>query len=80
MAPLPTDSTEPAHAEATTTAETPTGHGAGLAALVLGALGVVFGDIGTSPLYTLKGMPDLRAGRRAGGRPGQALSGGGDDG
>jgi len=30
------------------------GHRAGLAALVLGALGVVFGDIGTSPLYTLK--------------------------
>src|SRR5580658_8647935 len=30
------------------------GHGGGLAALMLGALGVVFGDIGTSPLYTLK--------------------------
>jgi KUP system potassium uptake protein len=30
------------------------GHKAGLAALSLGALGVVFGDIGTSPLYTLK--------------------------
>src|SRR5262245_8923377 len=30
------------------------GHRAGLAALALGALGVVFGDIGTSPLYTLK--------------------------
>jgi len=27
---------------------------ASLAALMLGALGVVFGDIGTSPLYTLK--------------------------
>src|SRR6516165_2781004 len=32
----------------------PVGHRAGLAALSLGALGVVFGDIGTSPLYTLK--------------------------
>ena len=31
-----------------------TGHGARVAALVFGALGVVFGDIGTSPLYTLK--------------------------
>jgi KUP system potassium uptake protein len=31
-----------------------TGHDARLSALVLGALGVVFGDIGTSPLYTLK--------------------------
>ena len=31
------------------------GHGrAGLAGLVVGAIGVVFGDIGTSPLYTLK--------------------------
>ena len=27
---------------------------AGLAALTLGALGVVFGDIGTSPLYALQ--------------------------
>ena len=27
---------------------------AGLAALALGALGVVFGDIGTSPLYALQ--------------------------
>jgi KUP system potassium uptake protein len=26
----------------------------GLGALMLGALGVVYGDIGTSPLYTLK--------------------------
>ena len=29
-------------------------HAAGLAALTLGALGVVYGDIGTSPLYTMK--------------------------
>ncbi|HUE15564.1 MAG TPA: KUP/HAK/KT family potassium transporter [Planctomycetaceae bacterium] len=29
-------------------------HSARMSALVLGALGVVFGDIGTSPLYTLK--------------------------
>lgn len=29
-------------------------HGAGFGALVLGALGVVFGDIGTSPLYALR--------------------------
>ncbi|HWS77637.1 MAG TPA: potassium transporter Kup [Thermomonas sp.] len=29
---------------------------AGLAALVVGAVGVVFGDIGTSPLYTIKEM------------------------
>ncbi len=33
------------------------GHGsAGMAALVAGAVGVVFGDIGTSPLYTIKEM------------------------
>jgi KUP system potassium uptake protein len=31
----------------------PGGHKAGMAALTLGALGVVFGDIGTSPLYAL---------------------------
>ncbi|WP_449447425.1 potassium transporter Kup [Thermomonas brevis] len=31
------------------------GHGqVGLAGLILGAIGVVFGDIGTSPLYTIK--------------------------
>jgi KUP system potassium uptake protein len=30
------------------------GHGGSLAALTLGALGVVYGDIGTSPLYALK--------------------------
>ena len=31
------------------------GHGQiGLAGLIAGAIGVVFGDIGTSPLYTLR--------------------------
>jgi KUP system potassium uptake protein len=29
-------------------------HGTGLAALTLGAIGIVYGDIGTSPLYTMK--------------------------
>jgi KUP system potassium uptake protein len=32
----------------------PTHHRPRLAALVLGALGVVYGDIGTSPLYAVK--------------------------
>jgi KUP system potassium uptake protein len=32
----------------------PPAHGGGVAALALGALGVVFGDIGTSPLYALQ--------------------------
>ncbi len=32
----------------------PTPHRQGLAALTLGAIGVVYGDIGTSPLYTVK--------------------------
>ncbi len=32
------------------------GHPAGMAALTLGALGVVFGDIGTSPLYALQAV------------------------
>ena len=31
-----------------------THHKAGMAALTFGALGVVFGDIGTSPLYALQ--------------------------
>ncbi|MGZ3298363.1 MAG: potassium transporter Kup, partial [Asticcacaulis sp.] len=36
-------------------AEAPSGHGhAGFWALTLGALGVVFGDIGTSPLYAMR--------------------------
>ena len=43
-------STLPSHPAATAN----THHKATLAALTLGALGVVFGDIGTSPLYTLR--------------------------
>ena len=35
---------------------------AGLAALSLSALGIVFGDIGTSPLYTLKTVLNLTGG------------------
>jgi KUP system potassium uptake protein len=38
---------------ASAASKVPVGHRASLAALSLGALGVVFGDIGTSPLYTL---------------------------
>ena len=45
----------PVHLAKTLTASAyHTGHRASLTALVFGALGVVFGDIGTSPLYTLK--------------------------
>ena len=51
---LQTDSAQPALSTTIPTAETHTDHHASLAALILGALGVVFGDIGTSPLYTLK--------------------------
>jgi KUP system potassium uptake protein len=44
----------PTSSAADTTAS-PHGHGnQGLFGLILGAVGVVFGDIGTSPLYTLK--------------------------
>ncbi len=48
------------------------GHGQGIGTLALGALGVVFGDIGTSPLYAfreafehqhLPGRADQRPGR-----------------
>jgi KUP system potassium uptake protein len=41
-------------------------HHVGLAALVLGALGVVFGDIGTSPLYTLKECLHAAGGEKVG--------------
>ena len=41
-------------AEAATSRKPPAASSQGLAALSLGALGIVFGDIGTSPLYTLK--------------------------
>jgi len=40
-------------------------HKAGLAALTFGALGVVFGDIGTSPLYTLKECLNAAGGAKA---------------
>jgi K+ transporter len=54
MASVQTDSAQVTSVQADTTAQIHTGHGASLAPLILGALGVVFGDIGTSPLYTLK--------------------------
>jgi KUP system potassium uptake protein len=40
-------------------------HRASFAALTLGALGVVFGDIGTSPLYTLKECMNAAGGAKA---------------
>jgi KUP system potassium uptake protein len=48
-------------------AENPTAHApkGGLATLALGALGVVYGDIGTSPLYTLKTALDWGGGATA---------------
>jgi KUP system potassium uptake protein len=54
MPPPHTDAAVTAPSQANKTAETLTGHSTSTRALVLGALGVVFGDIGTSPLYTLK--------------------------
>jgi KUP system potassium uptake protein len=53
----PDDRTSPLSAVTLPPANGETGHTpakAAAAALVLGALGVVFGDIGTSPLYTLR--------------------------
>ena len=43
-------------------------------ALVLGALGVVFGDIGTSPLYALRQSPEQHGHRQRGRRPRHVLS------
>ena len=48
------DAATPAPAPATTKSNGHGDHRASLASLSLAALGVVFGDIGTSPLYTLK--------------------------
>src|ERR1700760_3628501 len=52
---------------ATTTVEKPptSPHGR-LSALMLGALGVVYGDIGTSPLYTMKTALEWAGGATAG--------------
>jgi hypothetical protein len=56
---------------AITAAETPAanGHGeahstAGFKALMLGSIGVVYGDIGTSPLYALREAVVAASGRR----------------
>ena len=57
----------PSHAHAASTVEAhQAGHGGSLAALALSALGVVFGDIGTSPLYTLKECLLAAGGAKAG--------------
>src|SRR5271168_942331 len=54
------------HSPATPIAETPhSGHRASLTTLALAALGVVFGDIGTSPLYTLKECLHAAGGEKA---------------
>src|SRR6516165_7529740 len=50
----PTDVAKETLAPASANRKAHTDHRASLAALSLAALGVVFGDIGTSPLYTLK--------------------------
>lgn len=47
MPPAPVNSASATHTSVST-------HRAGVGALALGAIGIVFGDIGTSPLYTLK--------------------------
>ncbi len=43
------------HSTSSSESDTSHGHGGkGLAGLILGAIGVVYGDIGTSPLYTMR--------------------------
>ena len=53
----------PEQAVASASPHHPQAHGAGLAKLALGAIGVVYGDIGTSPLYAVKECVD-RTGSR----------------
>ena len=52
--------TQPAPAVSTASPDPSPTHGGSRAALTLGALGVVFGDIGTSPLYALQATLDPR--------------------
>ncbi len=49
----------------TDAAQTTQDHKSGVGALALGALGVVYGDIGTSPLYTIKTAVDWGGGSLA---------------
>src|SRR6202451_2405612 len=64
---MPSHSTLPeTPAKSATTHTADAGHKATSAALALGALGVVFGDIGTSPLYTLKECMTAAGGAKAG--------------
>jgi KUP system potassium uptake protein len=66
MAVHATEDVTPAHSPAAhTCGAQPAGHGTSLAALALCALGVVFGDIGTSPLYTLKECLHAAGGEKA---------------
>src|SRR5579863_6508850 len=56
----------PAQCAATGSAYASHDQKASFAALAIGALGVVFGDIGTSPLYTLKECLNAAGGAKAG--------------
>jgi KUP system potassium uptake protein len=49
-----TDAVESMPEHEQSAAHHPAAHGSGLAKLALGAIGVVYGDIGTSPLYAVK--------------------------
>ncbi|GAY09099.1 potassium transporter Kup [Pseudonocardia sp. N23] len=53
-APEPVEPPPSAPRPATGNPDHPAAHGGGLAGLALGALGIVFGDIGTSPLYAMQ--------------------------
>jgi KUP system potassium uptake protein len=58
-----TTETEPARTEGSTKGDSkPDAPRGNLGALALGALGVVYGDIGTSPLYTFKTALDSAGG------------------
>src|SRR4051794_34007106 len=51
----PTPTAAPSPAADPSPPEAPAAHHGGVSApLILGAIGIVFGDIGTSPLYTLQ--------------------------
>jgi KUP system potassium uptake protein len=60
--PSPTEGS-PSEPDQTVRTSHPAAHGAGWLGLALGALGVVYGDIGTSPLYALQTVFALDHGR-----------------
>lgn len=59
---MPVADGEPAQTDAEHDSDRADGHGQGLLALAVGSIGVVYGDIGTSPLYAFRESVTVSAG------------------